>query len=155
MLPVNLNDTDILLDIDECRKYVYLSYMDKFNRFLLGQRMTKELFAYLKKSKVFQPELTVIESDKYTIKDVTVDEYGDDYPERYCVEISIPIQSIGTAYYDNILNDYIEELILKIKEAYERLGIEYKKNQLDILDIDKDWTVNSDSVAVSKKIYFR
>jgi len=155
MLPLNLNDNDVLIDIDECRKYVYLSYMDNHNRFLRGQRMTKELFGYLTKNRVFSDELTVIESDKFTVKDLTCEEYGSDYPDRYCVEIAVPIGSIGTAYYDNILNDYIEMLISKIKEAYEKLGIDYKTNQLDILEIEQEWSVNSDTVSVSKRIYFR
>lgn len=153
MLPLNLNDNDVLINIDECRKYVYLSYMDKHNRFLLGQHMTKELFGYLQKKRVFTDELTVIESDKYTIKDLTSEEYGDDYPDRYCVEISIPITSIKDSFYDAILHEYIDELTSKIKEAYAKLGLDYAKNQLDILTIDEEWAVNAGTT--SKKIYFR
>jgi len=155
MLPLNLNDNDVLIDVNECKKYVYLSYMDKHNRFLLGQKMTKELFGYLQKKRVFTSELTIIESDKYTIKDFTEEAYGDDYPDRYCVEISIPITSIKDSFYDNILHEYIEELTSKIKEAYAKLGINYAKNQLDILDIDEEWSVSVSAGTTSKKIYFR
>lgn len=155
MLPLNLNDVDVLINIDECKKYVYLAHMDNHNRILLGQRMTKELFGYLHKRRVFSAELTVIESENYTIIDRTEEEYGADYPDRYCVEIFIPITTIDNNHYDNILHEYIETLISKIKEAYVKLNIDYSKNQLDLLDIDSEWSVNSQTGETSKKIYFK
>jgi hypothetical protein len=115
--------------------------------------MTNELFGYLQKKRVFTSELTVIESDKYAITDITSEEYGDDYPDRYCVKISIPITSIKDSFYDAILYEYLDELTSKIKEAYARIGLDYAKNQLDILTIDEEWSVNAGTT--SKKIYFR